>query len=237
MVNQQGDNLPKHIAIIMDGNGRWARARGLPRVAGHIQGVNTVRVVVEACAKLGIKALTLYTFSTENWKRPKEEVGALMNMLKEHIAKELPSLKKNNIRFNVIGDIAVLPLDVREKIDSAKKETAENAGLILTLALNYGSRLEILNAVRNISADAKSGKIDITDIDEALFGSYLYTAGLPEPDLLIRTSGEMRLSNFLLWQLSYSEIYVTEKLWPDFKKEDLEAAIAEFAKRKRRFGG
>jgi len=221
----------------MDGNGRWAKSKGLPRVVGHIQGVGVVRKITEACVKSGIKALTLYTFSTENWKRPKEEVNALMKMLKDHIGKELPSLKKNNIKFNTIGEFDALPADVRKAINSAKAETSSNSGLILTLALNYGSRAEILNAVKNIAIDVRSGKLRVEDIKEKLFEGYLYTNGLPEIDLLIRTSGEMRLSNFLLWQLSYSEIYVTEKLWPDFTKSDLETAIKEFSARQRRFGG
>lgn len=229
-------NIPKHIAIIMDGNGRWARSRGLPKVLGHMQGVGAVRRMVEACVKIGVKALTLYTFSTENWKRPKEEISALMKMLKEHIEKELPSLKKNNIRFNTIGEFDALPPEVRKVINLAKAETRDNSGLILTLALNYGSRIEILNAVKNIAIDVKSDKLRVEDIKEKLFEGYLYTKDLPEIDLLIRTSGEMRLSNFLLWQLSYSEIYVTKKLWPDFTKSDLEIAINEFSARQRRFG-
>lgn len=233
---EQQINLPKHIAIIMDGNGRWAKRRGLPRIAGHAQGAATVRMIVEACAQLGIKALTLYTFSTENWKRPKEEIDTLMNMLKEHLQKELPNLKKNNIRFNTIGDIAALPDGIQQKIRYAKEQTSANGGLILTLALNYGSRLEMLNAVKAISQDVKQGRIDAAALTEEKFSEYLYTRDLPEVDLLIRTSGEMRLSNFLLWQLSYSEIYVTEKLWPDFTKDDLSEAISEFSKRHRRFG-
>lgn len=232
----QQNNMPGHIAIIMDGNGRWAKERGLPRIAGHAQGANTVRVVVEACARLGVKALTLYTFSTENWSRPKEEIGALMNMLKEHLEKELPRLQKNNIRFNTIGEIQALPPDVQQQIDRAKERTRPNSGLVLSLALNYGSRAEILNAVKRIIEEAKSGRVDAQQMTEEKFEKYLYTADLPPLDLLIRTSGEMRLSNFLLWQLSYSEIYVTKKLWPDFTKEDLEEAIADFNMRQRRFG-
>lgn len=235
MIDQE--NLPRHIAIIMDGNGRWANQKGLPRVAGHRQGAKTVRLVTEECDRLGIKALTLYTFSTENLKRPKEEIGALMKMLKDNLDRELPSLKKNNIIFNAIGEIEGLPQDVREKIEYVKDQTHSNTGLILTLALNYGSRAEILNAVKNIALDVKSQKLDIENITEDTFGRYLYTEGLPQIDLLIRTSGEMRLSNFLLWQLSYSEIYVTKKFWPDFTKEDLRQAVNEFANRSRRFGG
>jgi undecaprenyl diphosphate synthase len=231
------ENLPKHKAIIMDGNGRWANQKGLPRIAGHIQGANTVRLVVEECGRRGIKALTLYTFSTENWKRSKEEIDALMNMLKDNLGKELPSLKKNNVMFNTIGEIEGLPQDVREKIAYAKDQTRLNTGLILTLALNYGSRTEILTAIKNIAFDIVSKKLDIENITEEIFDRYLYTKDLPQIDLLIRTSGEMRLSNFLLWQLSYSEIYVTKKFWPDFTKEDLKEAIDEFSKRQRRFGG
>ena len=232
----QAENIPKHIAIIMDGNGRWAVKRGLPRIAGHIQGAKTVHLIVEACGILGVKALTLYTFSTENWKRPKEEVDALMRMLKDNIEKELPKLKKNNIRFNVIGDIKGLPPDVGEKMVYSMEQTKGNSGLILTLALNYGSRAEILTAVKNIALDVKNNKINIENINEELFDKYLYTKDLPQIDLLIRTSGEMRLSNFLLWQLSYSEIYVTKKLWPEFVKDDLEFAVKEFSTRQRRFG-
>jgi undecaprenyl diphosphate synthase len=231
------EKIPKHIAIIMDGNGRWAQRRGLPRVAGHAQGANTVRVVVEACAQMGIKALTLYTFSTENWKRSKEEVDALMKMLKEHLRKELPSLLKNNIRFNTIGQPDGLPADVLKMLADAKEKTRQNSRLVLTLALNYGSRAEITNAARSIALDVKSGKLNPKDVTEDLFGMYLYTKDLPPVDLLIRTSGELRLSNFLLWQLSYSEIYVTEKFWPDFTKDDLQAAVAEFSSRQRRYGG
>lgn len=233
---QEHDNIPKHIAVIMDGNGRWAKERGLPRVAGHMRGANTVRSIVEACAELGVKALTLYTFSTENWKRPKEEVDALMNMLKQNLDKELPRLLKNNIRFNTIGEIEGLPEGVQEKIADAKGKTAGNHGLILTLALNYGSRAEIISAVKKIVDDVVSGKATRDAITEEAFDKYLYTEGLPQIDLLIRTSGELRLSNFLLWQLSYSEIYVTKKLWPEFTKDDLKIAINEFTKRQRRFG-
>lgn len=233
----QQENLPKHIAIIMDGNGRWAAKRGLPRVAGHAQGAKSVRTVVEECARLGIKALTLYTFSTENWKRPKEEIEALFKMLKEYLEKELPLMKENNIRFNTIGEINGLPRDIQEKIAYVKKETSQNTGLILNLALNYGSRAEILSAIKTIALDVKSGKMAPSDITEENFNQYLCTRDLPPVDLLIRTSGEMRLSNFLLWQLSYSEIYVTKKLWPDFTKEDLHQAIADFTARERRYGG
>ena len=226
----------RHIAIIMDGNGRWAVQRGLPRVAGHRQGVKTVQTIIEACIELKVKALTLYTFSTENWKRPKEEVDILMNILKEHLETELPKLKKNNIRFNTIGEIEELSDGLKEKIVYAKQQTQANDGLILTLALNYGSRKEILNAVKKIIEDVKLAKLNLEAITEGVFDNYLYTRELPPIDLMIRTSGEMRLSNFLLWQLSYSEIYVTKKLWPDFTKEDLKEALTEFTNRQRRFG-
>ena len=230
----QQDNIPRHIAVIMDGNGRWAKEMGLPKVAGHMQGANTVRAIVKACAQLGIKALTLYTFSTENWKRPKEEIDALMNMLKQNLDKELPQLLKNNIKFNAIGEINGLPKDVQEKIANAKEKTSGNQGLILTLALNYGSRAEIISAVKKIIDDVALGKTTSDAITEESFDKYLYTKDLPQIDLLIRTSGELRLSNFLLWQLSYSEIYVTKKLWPEFTKADLQEAITELTKRQDR---
>jgi len=231
------ESIPRHIAIIMDGNGRWAKKKGLPRIAGHMQGTKTVYKIIEVCVELKIKALTLYTFSTENWKRPKEEVDALMKILKDQIQAELPRMQKANIRFNTIGEASGLYPDVIEKIKSVKGQTRKNNGLILTLALNYGSRKEITSAAIKIAQDVKSGKITPKDITEDLFDSYLYTRGLPELDLLIRTSGEMRLSNFLLWQLSYSEIYVTKKMWPEFTKEDFKSALNDFSLRCRRFGG
>jgi undecaprenyl diphosphate synthase len=229
--------IPQHVAIIMDGNGRWARARALPKIAGHRAGVKSAREVIKAAGELGIKALTLYTFSTENWKRPRKEVEALFGLLEEYLDKEMDTLNKNNIRFNVIGDMEALPEGVRKKIEKAIEITKDNTGLVLNLALNYGSRDEIINAVRRISEDVRDAKVSPGDIDEKLFSGYLYTAGQPDPDLLIRTSGEFRISNFLLWQLSYAELYITKKLWPDFGKDDLKKAVAEYGRRERRFGG
>ena len=235
MDNQK--KIPQHVAIIMDGNGRWANARGLPRIAGHRAGAKTVREMVEAAGKLGIKVLTLYTFSTENWKRPQHEISALFKLLGDYLDKEKERLVKNNIKFSVIGDIAALPLNVRDKLNSAIDATKKNTGLTLNLALNYGSRLEIINAIRNIAKDVKEGSLNIDKIDEKLFSDYLYTKDLPDPDLLIRTSGEYRVSNFMLWQISYAELYITKKLWPDFNKSDLKKAILEYERRERRFGG
>jgi len=230
-------NIPQHVAIIMDGNGRWAKSRGLHRIAGHRAGIKSAREVIRAAGEIGIKTLTLYTFSTENWKRPKNEIDALFGLLERYLDREEDKLNKNNIRFNVIGDIAGLPDGVRKKIIKVMESTKTNSGIVLNLALNYGSRSEIINAVRKISQDALSKKINPEDIDEELFSSYLYTAGQHDPDLLIRTSGEYRVSNFLLWQISYAELYVTKKLWPDFGKEDLKKAVAEYERRERRFGG
>jgi len=230
-------NIPQHVAIIMDGNGRWAKSRGLHRIAGHRAGIKSAREVIRAAGEIGINTLTLYTFSTENWKRPKNEIDALFGLLERYLDREEDKLNKNNIRFNVIGDIAGLPDGVRKKIIKVMESTKTNSGIVLNLALNYGSRSEIINAVRKISQDALSKKINPEDIDEELFSSYLYTAGQHDPDLLIRTSGEYRVSNFLLWQISYAELYVTKKLWPDFGKEDLKKAVAEYERRERRFGG
>jgi len=228
--------LPKHIGIIMDGNGRWARRRGLPRVAGHRIGVKTVKEIVKACTNLGIKALTLYAFSVENWKRPKTEVKVLMGLLDVYCRREIPDLNKNNIRFNIIGRIEQLPASVQKGLKVAMDATRDNTGLILTLALNYGGRAEIIDAVKSVLQDVKNGRVKAGEIDEDLFSNYLYTKDLPELDLLIRTSNEMRISNFLLWQISYSELYITETLWPDFKKKNLEKAIEDYQKRDRRFG-
>ena len=229
-------NIPQHIALIMDGNGRWARMRGLPRIAGHKAGVKSVQEMVKTACELGVKVLTLYTFSTENWNRPKDEVNALFALLEEHLRKECDSLNEKNIRLRITGDIEALPDGVKTGMKNTMERTSKNDGLILNLALNYGSRAEIVMAVKNISRDVLEKKISPDDIDENLFSGYLYTAGLPDPDLLIRTSGEFRISNFLLWQISYSEIYVTRKLWPDFRKNDLKKAISEYQKRERRFG-
>lgn len=231
------NNIPQHVAIIMDGNGRWARSRHLPRIAGHRAGVKTAQAVIEAARGLGIKILTLYTFSTENWNRPKAEVDALFKLLEEYLNKAQDKFNKNNIRFQAIGETKTLPSSVAAKIGEIEKSTKNNTGLTLNLALNYGSRHEIIGAVRKISADVKEGKLKAEDIDENSFAGYLYTRGMPDPDLLIRTSGELRVSNFLLWQIAYSELYVTKKLWPDFKRRDFERSIAEYRKRERRFGG
>ena len=230
-------DIPRHVAVIMDGNGRWAKRRHLPKIAGHRAGAKSVREVVEAARELGVKVLTLYTFSTENWKRPKNEVTALFRLLEQYLDKEEDKLNKNNIRFSVIGDIEGLPEPVRSKIRNVMGSTSGNTGLMLNLALNYGSRLEILAAVRRLARDVVAEKIAPEKIDEALFSGYLYTGGLPDPDLVIRTSGECRVSNFLLWQIAYSELYITKKLWPDFKKSDFKKAIEEYQGRERRFGG
>ena len=228
---------PTHVAIIMDGNGRWAKARHLPKVMGHIEGAKTVEIIMNAAKSLGIKILTLYAFSTENWKRSKKEIDALMKLLKDYLSRFSQKLKKEGVRLNVIGDILALPLDVQEKLRKALDLTKGNSSFILNLALNYGSRKEILEAAKTISREYKSGSLDIEKLEEDDFSRYLYTKDLPDPDLLIRTSGEMRLSNFLLWQLSYSEIYITKKLWPDFKKKDLVEAIEAYQARDRRYGG
>ena len=230
-------NIPHHVAIIMDGNGRWAKQRGLPKIAGHREGAKSVRLVIEAASELGIKVLTLYTFSTENWSRPKTEVDALFRLLAKYLEKEADSLQKNNIRFMAIGDLDGLPASVRDKVNEVARATRHNEKLILNLALNYGGRSEITNAARSLARDVASGAIKESDIDEKLFSDYLYTRSLPDPDLLIRTSGEMRISNFLLWQISYSEVYVTEKLWPDFRSADLKKAVRVYQGRERRFGG
>lgn len=223
--------MPEHIAIIMDGNGRWAKQKNLPRIEGHRAAIEAVRATVEAAAKLKIKYLTLFAFSTENWKRPKEEVKALMELLKIYLDKELPTMQKNNISFNFIGRIEELEKTVQDKLKYTKKMTKNNKGLKLYLALNYSGRAEILDAIKKLLKN-KAKKID-----ENIFSKYLYDPKLPEPDLLIRTSGEMRISNFFLWQLAYTEIHITNVLWPDFRKKDLMGAIKDFQKRERRFGG
>ncbi len=228
--------IPRHIAIIMDGNGRWAKKRKLLRIVGHRKGVEVVKAVVNACSKRGVKFLTLYAFSTENWKRSKNEVSFLMRLLNRSLEKAIQNLKQNNIRFLTIGRVDGLPHKVLEIITKAKDATRNNTGLCLIIALNYGARMEIIDAALSLHNDIKTGKISPEEVNEGIFARYLYSADIPDPDLLIRTSGEMRLSNFLLWQLSYSELYVTEKLWPDFNEQDLECAIAEFQKRERRFG-
>ena len=229
-------NIPKHIAIIMDGNGRWAEARNLPKVMGHKQGVESVRNVVKACLKMGIKYLTLYAFSTENWKRPDYEVKALFQLLENFIDKEFELFHKKNIRFRVIGERQKIQRDLLAKIEGLEKDTEHYTSLTVNIALSYGARQEILNAVKNLAEEVSGGRLKAKDIDENIFSERLYTAGQPDPDLLIRTSGEMRVSNFLLWQISYAELYVTQKFWPDFGEQDLKDAIEEYGKRERRFG-
>lgn len=230
------DNIPKHIAIIMDGNGRWAQQRGLPRAMGHKSGVTSVQDVVRHSAEIGVEVLTLYAFSTENWNRPALEVHALMGLLKNYLQSELDNLLKNNISLRCIGQIEKMPSEVSDILKKTIKMTANNRGLVLNLALSYGARSEIVTAVRNIAAACVAKKITVDDISEELIGNNLYTAGLPDPDLLIRTGGESRLSNFLLWQASYAEIYITETLWPDFREKGLVQAIDDYQKRQRRFG-
>ncbi len=227
-------SLPAHIAIIMDGNGRWAGKSGLPRVAGHRAGIRAVREVVEGSAELGIPVLTLYAFSAENWKRPRAEVSTLMALLKEYLNKEIESIHRNNIQFRTIGRTAELDPSVQRELEKGIVRTASNTGMIFNVALNYGGRAEIVDAVNRILKDRTAEGTPLTESD---FSKYLYTAGLPDPDLLIRTSGEMRISNFLLWQIAYAEIYVTDALWPDFGKKDLYGALIAFQKRERRYGG
>lgn len=231
------DRLPRHIAIIMDGNGRWALKRALPRSMGHRAGVEALRKVVKACSKLGIEVLTVYAFSTENWKRPKDEVGVLMTLLTEYLRKELLELHQSNVVIRTMGKLNDLPPEAQHELAHAMKSTRDNTGLILNLALNYGGRSEIIDAVKSLSKEVLTGEQRIEEIDEQSFSEKLYTRGLPDPDLLIRTSGEMRLSNFLLWQLAYTEIVVVEELWPDFGQKALVEAIKAYQKRDRRFGG
>jgi undecaprenyl diphosphate synthase len=227
------ERLPSHIAVIMDGNGRWAAQRHLPRVEGHRAGIDSVRDVVETSARLGIDVLTLYAFSVENWKRPRAEVNTLMLLLKRYIRLEISTLNKNNIRFRPIGRIDELAPDVQRELDLGVQRTASNTGMLFNIALNYGGRAEIVDAARR----AIAAGIAADDLDERRFGDLLYTAGQPDPDLLIRTSGEMRVSNFLLWQIAYSEIWVTDTLWPDFRRRDLLQAVVAYQKRDRRYGG
>lgn len=231
------ERLPRHIAIIMDGNGRWAQKRGLPRTMGHKAGVEAIREVVKTCSKLGVEVLTVYAFSTENWRRPKTEVGVLMNLLTEYLRRELDELHENKVKVRMIGEITQLPIEAQQELRRSIKKTENNPGLVLNLALNYGGRAEITHVVRKLSEAAVHGKIKPQEITEETIDEILFTSGLPDPDLLIRTSGEMRLSNFLLWQLAYTEIVVTECLWPDFTSDELLDAIATYQKRERRFGG
>ncbi|MEG2787848.1 MAG: isoprenyl transferase [Romboutsia sp.] len=231
------DKVPTHIAIIMDGNGRWAKSKFLPRTAGHKAGVETIREVVKECSKLGVKHLTLYAFSTENWKRPKLEVDTLMNLLSTYLKNEIKELHKNNVKVTTIGDINQLPSSCVQELERAFELTKYNNGVNLNLALNYGSRYDIKNAISDIAKDVKCGKIDITDIDEDTIKNYLSTKSIQDPDLIIRTSGEQRLSNFLLWEAAYSEFYFTDVHWPAFNSNELQKAIYVYQTRDRRFGG
>ena len=230
------ERLPRHIAVIMDGNGRWAKKQGNARIFGHKNAMKAVRDVCEGCAELGVEYLTLYAFSTENWNRPKMEVSALMDLLVSAINTETDTLIKNNIRLNAIGRLTDLPEKVRTNLTEAIGKTKDNTGLTLTLALSYSSKVELVEAVQSLVRDAKDGKISVDSIDGSVISQYLYTRDMPDPDLLIRTSGELRISNFMLWQLAYSELYFTPTLWPDFDKEELYKAIVDYQQRERRFG-
>ena len=229
-------NLPQHVAIIMDGNGRWAKQRHLPRVEGHRAGAESARVIIRTAGELGIKYLTLYAFSAENWNRPKDEVDALMKYLVHYLKSETPELNKNNVHLEVIGQVYRLPENVQEHLRKSIATLSKNNGLTLVMALSYGSRIEIVEAVRSIAEKAKQGKLDPADINEQVISQHLWTRNVPDPDLLIRTSGEMRISNFLLWQISYTELVVTQTLWPDFRKPQFFAALEEYTRRHRRFG-
>lgn len=229
-------NIPSHIAIIMDGNGRWAKERDMPRIEGHASGVNTVEEIIQGCIDLKIKFLTLYVFSSENWKRPKNEVNILMSFLIQYLENKINEYMKKSIKLGVIGNIEELPDVIKNRLEDACEKTSKNTSLTLTLAINYGSRNEILRCVKKISKKVKNQALKVNEIDENVFSSFLDTSGLPDPDLLIRTGGNFRLSNFLLWQVSYSEIYITDKFWPDFDSEDLKLAIEDYGKRERRFG-
>ncbi|WP_217267391.1 isoprenyl transferase [Thermanaeromonas sp. C210] len=231
------ERLPRHVAIIMDGNGRWALRRGLPRAAGHRAGVEALREVVKACLEWGIQILTVYAFSTENWKRPRSEVEALMNLLVEYLEREVRELHEQGVQIRAIGRLHELPPEARQKLQQAMQTTAGNGRLVLNLALNYGGRAELVDACAALVKDVEAGKLRAEEVREDTLERYLYTAGLPDPDLLIRAAGEMRLSNFLLWQAAYTELWVTSTLWPDFRREDLLAALEDYARRERRFGG
>lgn len=228
--------VPYHVAIIMDGNGRWAKKRGLPRIFGHKAGVEAVREIIKTCGDIGVKYLTLYVFSKENWKRPYEEVKSLMFLIKILVKKEIEELNKNNVRLKVIGDIEDLPSDVQEALRYALERTKNNKGLVLTLAISYGGRAEIIKAIKKILIDFEKGNLHFEDVDEEFFRNYLYDPELPDPDLIIRTSGELRISNFLLWQSAYSEFYFTKTLWPDFRRNEFLKAVEDYSKRSRRFG-
>jgi undecaprenyl diphosphate synthase len=237
MEQVRGVQAPAHIAIIMDGNGRWATSRGLPRIAGHYEGVKTARAIVKAADAIGVKYLTLYAFSTENWSRPEDEVSMLMSLLERTVQSELPDLMKQNVRLRVLGSMHGVPSGARRGIAKVVDATKDNTGLQLQMAFNYGGRDEIIEAVRKLATDVKEGRLEPAEIGEKQVSGALYTADMPDPDLLIRTSGEMRISNFLLWQIAYTELSITPKYWPDFGARDLYHAIAEFQGRKRRFGG
>lgn len=231
------ERLPRHIAIIMDGNGRWAKKRGLPRAMGHRAGVEALRDIVKTCSNLGIEVLTVYAFSTENWRRPQEEVSILMSLLTDYLRRELKELHENEVKIISMGDTTLLPLTAQKELIKSTQQTVNNTGLILNLALNYGGRAEITRALRKLGEEIQQKKLALEEINEERISASLFTAGLPDPDLLIRTSGEMRLSNFMLWQLAYTEIVVTEQLWPDFNPKTLLAAIKTYQQRERRFGG
>jgi len=233
---QQSGALPRHVAVIMDGNGRWARERGLPRVAGHREGVSSVREIVRSCGQLGIEYLTLYAFSTENWKRPSTEVSVLMNLLLHYLRSEVEELDRNNVRLHAIGNLNALPKPVQRQLYRSIERLSGNSGLTLTLALSYSGRWDVLRAVQTLALDVRRGKLSPEDITEETFRTYLTTADLPDPDVLIRTSGEMRLSNFLLWEMAYAEIHIAPVFWPDFRREHLYAALVDYLTRERRFG-
>ena len=236
ILSPRSDSLPRHIAIIMDGNGRWAKKRALNRIRGHREGAESVRDIVRACREMGIEVLTLYAFSTENWQRPRQEISALMSLLKEFLRSELAEMMENGIRLNTIGQIERFPDHVLTVLRQVMDETGKNPGMILNLALSYGGRDEIVAAARKVAAEVQAGRLQAQEITKEVFSKYLYTEGMPEPDLLIRTSGEMRISNFLLWQIAYTEIYVTDTLWPDFRREELIQILHDYQKRERRFG-
>jgi len=232
-----GGPFPEHIAIIMDGNGRWAQERGMRRVLGHREGIDSVREVTTECARMGVRSLTLYAFSVENWKRPRPEVRYLMRLLRRFLIDERPTLRENDVRLRAIGRLEGLPQDALTELRRTEELTAEHQGMLLRLAISYGSRAELADATRALVLDVQSGKLDPLAIDEETLRAYLYDPGTPDPDLMIRTAGEMRLSNFLLWQLSYSEIYVSPACWPEFRKQELHAALIDYARRVRKFGG
>jgi undecaprenyl diphosphate synthase len=229
--------MPRHVAVIMDGNGRWAQQRGLPRIEGHRRGVTSVRATIEECCRLGLGQLTLFCLSVENWKRPKAELDFLMALLQQYLIQERAEILEQNIRFTTIGRRSDLPPDVLREIDENVRASRDNTGLVLCLAINYGGRTELVDAARTLAARVKEGTLDPAQIDEELLGETLYTAGMPDPDLLVRTAGEMRVSNFLLWQISYAELWVTDKCWPDFDAATLHQALRDYAARERRFGG